>query len=112
MSDPNSVPNPLHFGNPSIRILLFLAVAFKMQTKNGFLSKFFMLISHFRYINIIKSHKIVLVPRNLIFLLVIEGTVSLQMITDPDLDPRGPKTFGSGSLVSNLIPGLNSLPAI
>ncbi len=60
-----------------------------------------------------KSHKIVLVPRNLlIFLLVIEGTVSLQMITDPDLDPRGPKTFGFGTLVSNLIPGLNSLPAI
>jgi hypothetical protein len=26
-----------------------------------------------------------------------EGSGSIQIITDPDADPKGPKTYGSGS---------------
>ncbi len=68
------------------------------STKKGFY-EVFLRLSYFRYINICIQRQHVIEKsqsrRNLVYLnlLLIDG--SAQIITDPDPDPGGPKTYGS-----------------
>jgi len=76
----------------------FLAVAFKMLTKNKFFSKFFLFITFWMYIYISlqrsKSHKKSQNSRNhgfSNFFLLDDGRIRIR--TNPD--PGGPRTYGS-----------------
>jgi|LakMenEpi03Aug12_release.lakeMendotaPanAssembly.Ray.scaffolds.fasta_scaffold2877274_1 hypothetical protein len=71
-----------------IRILLFLAVAFKMPTKYDFLKEIFFLICRYTNISLqdamsLRSHKTVKIMVYLIFLLVDETFWIRQKHTDP-----------------------------
>jgi|LakMenEpi03Aug12_release.lakeMendotaPanAssembly.Ray.scaffolds.fasta_scaffold969242_1 hypothetical protein len=78
--------------------MLLVEMAFKMPTKKIFFLIFaYFLLYEFSNINLqeqhVRSHKTVEIMVNLNFLLEESGPV--QIITDPDPDPRGNQTFGS-----------------
>jgi hypothetical protein len=66
--------------------------------KISFIFRHFVLISYCRYINIVLRKPVDEKSQNNRFVwLLLEGSGSVQIITGPVLDLRGPKTYRSGS---------------
>ncbi len=77
--DPNDILVRIRL---QIRILVFLSVADKMLIKDIFLTSF---LAYYRYYDS-KNQQI-----SYCFALLMEGSGSVQIMTDPDLDPGGLK---------------------